>query len=84
MGTFYIQPNFNGSNTFGTMKRCSRQEYFELLSLNHNAMTGGIIGISFQFNLKICYCFHYNRLEAIVISKHNIPLSIYKKKIIIK
>ena len=30
-----IQSNFNGSKTFGTMKICSRQGYFELMSVNH-------------------------------------------------
>ena len=30
----YIQ-NFNGSNTFGTIKICSRQAELELMSVNH-------------------------------------------------
>ena len=45
----YIQPNFNGSNTFETMKICSRQGSFELMSISHSA--GGIMGISFRFSL---------------------------------
>ena len=39
---FEIQENFNGSNTFGTMKIYSRQGYFELMSVNHGARSGGI------------------------------------------
>ena len=31
-----IQPNFNGSNTFGTMKICLNQGQFELTSVNHS------------------------------------------------
>ena len=31
---FYSQQNFSGSNTFGTMKICSRQGEFELMSVN--------------------------------------------------
>ena len=46
-----IQSNFNGSNNFGTMKMCSRQGEFELMSVNHNARTGGKIKISFHFSL---------------------------------
>ena len=42
-----IQPNFNGSNNFGTMKICSRQGQFELMSANHGARPGDIIGIFF-------------------------------------
>ena len=42
-----VQYNFNGSNTFGTMKICSRQRLFELLSVNHTAESGGIIDLSF-------------------------------------
>ena len=46
-----IQPNFNDSITFGTMKRCSRQGYFELMSIHHSARSGGVMGISFRFAL---------------------------------
>ena len=47
----YIRYNLNGSNTFGTMKICSRQGKFELMSVNHNVKSGGIIGIYFPFSL---------------------------------
>ena len=45
-----LQSNFNGSNTFGTMKICSRQGYFEPLGVYYRARSGGIIGISFRFS----------------------------------
>ena len=48
---FHLQLNFNGSNTFGTMKICLRQGEFEQMSVNHSARPGGIIGIPFQFSL---------------------------------
>ena len=44
-----IQSNFNGSNTLGTMKICSRQGKFELVSVNHSARTGGKVEIYFHF-----------------------------------
>ena len=47
----YIQNNFNGSNTFGTLKICSRQRQFELMSVNHNARSGGILEIYYRFSL---------------------------------
>ena len=43
--------NFNGSNTFGTIKTSSSQGKFELMSVYHSARSGGIIGIFF------CFCF---------------------------
>ena len=46
-----IQQNFNGSNSFGTMKIRSREGKFELMSVNHSARSGGIKGISFRFSL---------------------------------
>ena len=46
-----MQSNFNGSNTFGARKICSRQGYFELVSVNHSARTGGKIEIYFRFSL---------------------------------
>ena len=46
-----IQSNFNGSNTFGTMKISSRQRYLELMSVNHSARSGGILRIYFRFSL---------------------------------
>ena len=42
-----IQSNLNGSNTFGAVKICSRQGYFELMSVNHSARSEGIIKIYF-------------------------------------
>ena len=42
-----IQSNFNGSNTFGTMKICSRQGQFELLSVNHSTRTESKVEIFF-------------------------------------
>ena len=44
-----LQWNFNGSNTFGTMKMCSRQGKFELMSVNHSARPEGVIGFFFDF-----------------------------------
>ena len=41
--------NFDGFNTFGTIKICLRQGLFKLMSVNHSARSGGIIGISFLF-----------------------------------
>ena len=54
-----LQPNFNGSNTFGTMKIRSRPEQFELMNVDHSAMTGDMIGLVFSSssNLKICCVF---------------------------
>ena len=51
-----IQSNFNGSNTFGTLKICLRQGQFELMSVNHSARSGGNIGISFLYSLKVGSC----------------------------
>ena len=40
------------------MKICSRQGQFELMSVNHSAQSGGIIGISFDFLAwKVCCVF---------------------------
>ena len=40
--------------SFGTMKICLRQGKFELMSVNHSARPGSIIGISFRFfNMKV-------------------------------
>ena len=51
---------FNGSNTFGTMKICSRQGCFDLMSVNHSARIGGKVEISFRFSLTWIYtvCSH--------------------------
>ena len=59
----YIQKNSSDWNTFGTMKICSSQGYFKLMSVNHSTRPGGIIGIYFQFCLaceaeaRHMYCF---------------------------
>ena len=51
-----VQLNCNGSNTFGTMKICSKQRWFELMIVNHSTRLGGIIGIfSIFLNMKVCY-----------------------------
>ena len=40
----------------GTMKICSRQETFELVSVNHSARTGGKVEIYFHFfNMKVYF-----------------------------
>ena len=52
-----IQSNFNGSNTFGTMKICSRQGEFEPLRVYYRARSGGINRDIFSMflNMKV-YC----------------------------
>ena len=52
--------NYNGLNTFGTVKMCPRQGLLELMSVNHSARSGGIIGIYFRFSLPSGYvvCSH--------------------------
>ena len=54
-----LQLNFNGSNTFGTMKMCSRQGWFEPLRVYYRTKSGGITGICFPifFNMKVYYVF---------------------------
>ena len=50
-----ILSNFNGSNTFGTMKISSRQGKFEPLRVDNSARSGGIIRISLIFcNMELC------------------------------
>ena len=46
-----IQSNFNGSNTFRTMKISSRQGKFEPVRVDYSARSGRIIGIIFRFSL---------------------------------
>ena len=55
-----VQQNFNGSNTFGTMKICSRHGQFKLTSVNHSARSGGIIQMFFSIfiNMKVYCCSH--------------------------
>ena len=56
--TMYVQSNFNGSNTFGTMKISSRQGQFEPVRVDESARSGGIIRISLIFyNMKVCCVF---------------------------
>ena len=51
-----IQSNFNGSNTFGTIKICSRQGKFKPMMVDNSARSGGIIKIFLIFyNMKV-YC----------------------------
>ena len=53
------------------------------MSVNHSAKSGDIIGIYFRFSITKRYSvyIHLNCLiEAILMSTHNIPFSIYKKK----
>ena len=42
LSCYEIQSNFNGSNTFGTKKICSRQGQFEPLRVCYGARSGGI------------------------------------------
>ena len=75
---FEIQLYFNGSNTFGTMIICSRQGEFELMSVNHCARSGGIIGMSFRFSLHEGILCVLIRIASS--STHYAPFSIYKRK----
>ena len=45
-----IASTVNGSNTFGTIKICSRQREFEQMNVNQTARSGGIIGISLRLS----------------------------------
>ena len=77
-----LQYNFNSSNTFGTMK-ISWDRHSSSYCVNHSTKSEGITGISFWFSLTWRYvvCSHQNRLiEAILISTHNIPFSLLKRK----
>ena len=53
-----VQLNFNGSNTFRTMKISSRQGLFEPMTVDYRARSGGIInrGISSIFFIMKVYC----------------------------
>ena len=69
-----IQSNFNGSNTFGTMKISLRQGQFEPVRVDESARSGGIIRISLVlFNMKVCCVFS---LESPQMNTQNIPFSI--------
>ena len=64
--------NFSGSNSFGTMEICSRQGKFELMSVNHSARSGCIMGyLLYSFNMKV-YCV-FSSESAILMSTYNIP-----------
>ena len=52
IAVIYLQSNFNGSNTFGTMQISSRQGKFEPVRIDYSAKSGGLIGISFLVSLK--------------------------------
>ena len=53
-----VQSNFNGSNTFGTMKISSRQGEFDPMRVHNSARSGGIIRSSLSFyNMKVCCVF---------------------------
>ena len=55
-----IQPNLSGSNTFGTMKICSRQGLLELMSVNYRGQVrrhNRDIFFSIFFNMKVCCVF---------------------------
>ena len=70
-----MQSNFNGSNTFGTMKISSRQGKFEPMRVDNSARSGGIIMISLIFyNMKVCF------IEAIRKTTYNLPFSNLKTK----
>ena len=54
----YIQSNFNGSNTFGTLKISPRQRWFEPVRIDNSARSGDKIRISSIFyNMKVCCVF---------------------------
>ena len=54
-----LQLTFNGSNTFGTMKICSRQGQFEPSRVYYRAKSGGINRdtSSIFFNMKVYFVF---------------------------
>ena len=53
-----LQSNFNGSNTFGTMKISSRQGKFEPMRVDNSTRSGGLIRISLSFYImKVCCVF---------------------------
>ena len=80
----YTQPNFNGSNTFGTTKTRPRQGQPEPTSANHSTRSGGHKREIFRlfFNMEI-YCVfslespHGGDSNANI----NLPFSILKKTI---
>ena len=59
---FNILSNFNGSNTFGTLKISSIQLLFEPMRIDHSARSGCLIRIALIFyNIKVCCVFSLRR-----------------------
>ena len=55
----YVQSNFNGSNTFGTMKISPRLGQFEPMRGDNSARSGGIIRFALIFyNTEVCCASH--------------------------
>ena len=52
---FMYTANFNGWNTFESMKIYQRQGLFDLVSVNHSTRSGDIFSIF--FNVKVHYVF---------------------------
>ena len=53
-----LQSNFNGSNTFGTMKISSRQEWFEPMRVDNSGRSGDLTAISLIFyTMKVYFVF---------------------------
>ena len=53
-----LQSNLNGSNTFGTLKICSRQGQCEPVRVDNSARSEGILRISLIFYImKVCCVF---------------------------
>ena len=65
---YIIQPNFNGSNTFGTMQVSSRQGKFEPMRVDYSARSGG-----FFFDMTVCCVFSLESPHRM--STHSIPFS---------
>ena len=66
---------------WGTMKICSRQRKFELMSVNHSGRSGGTIGISFSIflNMKV-YCVFSLESPHRGDSNENTQLTIFNTK----
>ena len=59
-----IQSNFDGSNTFGTVKICSRQRWFEPRMVTISAIPGGIVEITVGYLFVVLY---YKRMLCVLI-----------------
>ena len=81
-----LQSNFNGSNTFRTMKISSRQGLFELVRVDYSdysGRSGGFNGVLLDFLSRKGMLFVLIRIassKAILMRTHNIPFSIYNRK----